>query len=99
MPEHFRPLPDDPDGEVIAAMFDANEDWLLAAGGSYQTGAAECMKADGSAFQRVVILEWPTRRNHTDEQVMVRLMISPEDAIGLADVLRHTGRWMLANQT
>lgn len=31
--------------------------------------------------------------------VMVRLMIAPEDAIGLADVLRHTGRWMLANQS
>lgn len=95
-PRSFRPLPEDPSGETIAAMFDArSQDWILAAPGDYQTGAAEAFRADGSNLQRVVLLEWPGRRNHTDEGVTVRLMMAPEDALGLADVLAHTARWML----
>lgn len=99
MADHFRPIPGDPGGETIAAMFDArSDDWLLSSPGDYQTGAAETMREDGTSHQRVVILEWPARRNHTDEHVTVRLMISPDDALGLAEVLAHTARWMKANE-
>lgn len=91
----FRPLPGDPDGVTVEAMFDArNADWILATDGDYQTAAVETMQADGSAHQTCVALEWPGRRNHSDEQVTVRLLISPEDAIGLAQVLAHTGLWL-----
>ena len=95
MSQHWRPLPDDPDGPVVAAMFDAGADWLLTAQGDYQTAAAEAMRADGTDLQVVVILEWPTRRNHSDELVMVRLMMSPEDAWGLAGTLETTAEWLM----
>jgi hypothetical protein len=96
MPENFRPIPGDPGAEEAMRIFDANADnWLLADGGHYQTAAAETMKNDGSGFQRVVILEYPARKNHTDEKVTVRLMIHPMDALGLAEVLAHTASWML----
>jgi len=92
----FRPVPSDPSAGQVAAMFDARADnWLLAAGGCYQTGAAETMRHDGTGWQRVVILEYPARRNHTDEHVTVRLMIHPQDALGLAETLAHTAAWML----
>lgn len=93
--EQWRPLPNDPDAAVVRDMFDArSEDWLLTTQGEYHTAAAETMLGDGSGYQRVVVLEWPARRNHTDEQLTVRLMISPEDAVGLAEVLAHTAAWM-----
>lgn len=96
MADHFRPIDGDPGAEQIVAMFDAGGDWLLSDEGGYQTAAVEAMKADGTNLQRVVALEWPARRNHSDETVTVRLMISPDDALGLADVLGHTARWMKA---
>lgn len=98
MPEDpIRPLPDDPTGPLIAAMFDLRgTDWLLSAVGDYQTGAVETMRRDGSGYQRAVALEWPARRNHSDEEVTVRLLMSPEDALGLATVLAHTARFLLA---
>lgn len=91
----FRALPGDPDGPMVEAMFDIrSEDWILASNGTFQTAALEAMRDDGSGHQVVVALEWPGRRNHTDEQVTVRLLMSPEDAEGLADVLEGTGRWL-----
>jgi hypothetical protein len=76
-------------------MFDLNaEDWWLTTEGGYQTAAAETMRRDGSGFQQVIILEWPARLNKTHEEKVLRLMVSPEDADGLAEVLRHTARWM-----
>lgn len=92
----WRPLPDDPDRDVVARMFDASSpDWVLGAPGDYQAAAAEAWKRDGSGWQQVVVVEWPGRRNHTDEHVRVRLMISPEDALGLADVMRHAASYLL----
>lgn len=98
MPDQaWRPLPDDPDGPTVARMFDArSSDWVVAAPGDYHAAAAETWRKDGTGWQQVVVLEWPGRRNHTDEHVRVRLMIDPEDALGLADVLAHSARWLLA---
>lgn len=97
MPEAWRPLPDDPDRGVVARMFDARSaDWVLTAPGDYQAAAAETMREDGTGWQQVVVLEWPGRRNHTTGQVRVRMMMDPEDALGLADVLAHSARWLLA---
>ena len=97
MPDAFRPLPDDPSAPTVAEMFDARaEDWILSRPGDYKTAAVEAFRADGSGHQRLVILEWPGRRNHSTEEVTVRLMIHPDDAIGLAQVLFHTARWLQA---
>ena len=91
----FRPIEGDPGAPQVAAMFDArSQDWIVTAAGDYHTAAVETMRVDGSGYQRVVVLEWPGRRNHSDELVTVRLMISPEDAAGLAKVLAHTAAWM-----
>lgn len=99
MPDAFRPIPGDPAAEQVVAMFDArSEDWILGDVGDYQTAAAETMRADGSDFQRVVLLEWPGRRNHTEDRLTVRLMLNPEDALGLAEVLAHTAVWMMEAQ-
>lgn len=96
MTDQMRSLPDDPDGEMVMKMFDVrSDDWILTSGGDYQTGACEAMRNDGSGYQQVVALEWPGRRNHSDEKITVRLFISPEDALGLAVVLAHTATWML----
>lgn len=100
-----RPLPNDPDREMVGGMFDLTNDeieWWLSAGGEYQTGAAETMRADGSDWQRVVLLEWPARVNRQhgpDAERKVRLMIAPEDGIGLAEVLAHTSAWLLSLPT
>lgn len=97
MSEHFKPVPGDPSATEIGEMFDARSpDWILTAEGEYQTAAAQAMKEDGTDLQNVLILEWPGRRNHTTELVTVRLMMSPDDAIGLGETLLFTGRWMKA---
>lgn len=93
----FRPIDGDPGAEAIATFFDAtSEEWLLTDEGDYATAAAETFRRDGSGYQPVVILRWPARVNHSTERRVVQLMISPEDAMGLADVLAHTAGWMLA---
>jgi len=95
VPDNFRPLAGDPDADMVVAMFDANaDDWILTTAGDYQTAAVEAMRSDGTGHQACVILEWPGRRNHTDDEVTVRLMISPDDALGLAEVLTHSARWL-----
>lgn len=93
----LRPIPDDPSAATVEAMIDLrNEEWLVSAVGDYQTGAVEAMKNDGTNFQRLVALEWPVRVNNGDEIRTVRLLIAPEDAIGLAEVLAHTAVWLAA---
>jgi hypothetical protein len=92
----WRPLEDDAGKDIIGKVFDIrSEDWLLTDGGGYQTAAAETWQKDGGVWQEVVILEWPARKNHSEEKVMVRLMISPEDAMGLAEVLESTATWLM----
>jgi hypothetical protein len=97
LPPQFRPIEGDPSAPMVEAMFDARSgDWILTAEGDYQSAAVEVLKADGSAVRKAVILEWPGRRNHSDELVTVRLMMAPDDAIGLADILVQSGRWLKA---
>jgi hypothetical protein len=93
----LRPLPQDPDGDVIEAMVDLNgEEWLMTAAGDYQTAAVEGFKNDGSGFTRLVVVEWPGRLNKSDEERTVRLAMAPEDALGLAQVLTHSARFLQA---
>lgn len=92
----FQPLPDDPDAFLVSEMFDArSEGWILTAPGDYHTAGAQAMRSDGTDLQNVVVLQWPGRINHSDELVTVRLMMSPEDAVGLSETLGHSGKWMI----
>lgn len=95
MSDDLRPLPNDPDRETVASIFRMDAPWWLTAGGEYQAAAVEVMKDDGTNYDRCVALEWPARLNKTKEDQVLRLLISPEDAIGLAQVLVHTAAWML----
>lgn len=91
----FGPVPGDPSSHLILDMFDARSDeWLLSDGGDYQTAAVEVFKADGTNLQRLIALEWPARVNNSTERRTVRLLIDPEDAEGLADVLAHSVAWL-----
>lgn len=92
-----RPLANDPDRPKIVEAFDLHDgtEWWLTAGGDYETGAAETMREDGSGWQRVVMVQWPARLNKTTRTTTLRLLISPEDALGLAEVLCHTAGYML----
>jgi hypothetical protein len=96
----LRPLPDDPAAAEIVSMFDLGDDnWLVTIAGEYQTAAGEAMKRDGSNWQEVVMVEWPCRTNRRDDAHTLRLMISPEDAIGLAEVLARTANWMMSRRS
>lgn len=91
----FRPLPEDPAGPIVLEMFDArSEEWLVTGGGDYQTAAVEVFNADGTDVRRLIALEWPARVNHSTERRTVRLLIHPEDAEGLAEVLAHSTAWL-----
>lgn len=96
-PEPFlRPIPYDPSADIVLKMFPAGEEWLLSTGGEYETAAVEVMKSDGKGYEQLIALQWPVRNNKTDNRHTLRMMIDPEDAIGLAEVLLHTARWMAA---
>lgn len=93
----IRPIPSDPNAATVRSMFDLRgELWHVARAGEYQTAAVETMKNDGTNWQRLVALEWPGRVNNSDEETILRLLISPEDAMGLAEVLAHTAVWLRA---
>lgn len=97
--ENIRPLDNDPDREQIRDAFDMNSDeWWLTNEGEYQSGAAEMMKFDGSNFQRVVILEWPARLNKSKETKVLRLAMSPEDALNLAKAMAYSALWLMENE-
>lgn len=91
----LRPLPNDPSGMQVESMFDLrSEEWWLTDGGDYQTAAVEAMTNDGSNHQTLIALEWPARLNHSTEVKRLRLLIHPDDALGLASVLAHTAAWL-----
>ncbi len=92
-----RPIPSDPSRETVQTMLDIEgQEWWLTAPGDYKTAAVEAMRFDGSDWQRMIVLEWPARRNHGKKHTIIRLMISPGDALGLAEVLTHTANWLKA---
>lgn len=96
MEEQFKPLDGDNDASTIVEMFDVRADnWILTASGDYRTAAGETFQEDGSMPQKVVILEWPGRYNHSTETVTVRLMMGPGDALGLADNLAQSAQWLI----
>ncbi len=96
----FEPIPNDPESGLIAQnMADIRDaKWNLTTAGDYGTFALSAFKNDGSNYQEVVAVQCSTRINGTDELETVRLLISPEDAVGLAKVLMHTGVWLLKSQ-
>lgn len=89
-----RPIPIDPSREQVMEMIEVDQSWLMATDGEYSTFAVEMLRNDGSNWQRAIALRWPARINKTDEQVELRLVVSPEDAMGLAKVLLHTATWL-----
>lgn len=97
MADRLRPVPTDPSAAEVGRFFDLrSEAWLLTVPGDYQTAAVETWRADGANWQRLIALEWPARLNHDRTRTTVRLLISPEDAEGLAGVLRQTAAWLRA---
>jgi hypothetical protein len=98
MTEPIRPIPGDPGAATIVSMMDlGNQEWWVTAVGDYRTAAVEAMKHDGSDFQRVVAVEWPAKLNNGDTKKVIRLLLAPEDAIGLAESLIHTAAWLLGS--
>lgn len=79
---------------AMCVIFD--QSWLLGAAGDYESFAVETVTRDGRNWQRGIAVRWPARINKTNEHVMLRLIISPEDAVGLAEVLTHTAQWLMA---
>lgn len=94
--EAFRPISYDPSAEMIYQVFDPTERWVCGAEGEYKTALAETFQEDGSDAGIVVLIEIPGRYNKTEEPVQVRLMISPEDAEGLAKNILHSCEWLKA---
>jgi len=93
--EGIRPLPDDAAGEQIISMFDLDAaDWNYTEAGDYQAAIVQCFKRDGSELQTLIALEWPIRNRNTGELSTMRLLISPEDAVGLAEVITTSARWL-----
>lgn len=89
-----RPISLDPARKQVEAMIEADQTWLVSAAGGYETFAVETVTDDGGNWQRVIALRWPARINKTDEHTQLRLLIHPEDALGLAQVLTHTATWL-----
>lgn len=97
MPDDIRPVPGDNSEATVVKFIDlADGEWLLASDGKYQTYAVETMLRDGSNWQRALVLEYPVRVNKTNDYRTIRLIISPEDALGLSDVMAHTSTWLIA---
>lgn len=92
-----RPLPSDPDRGTVQSILNIDgEEWWLTAPGDHQAMAVEAMRLDGSDWQRVVAFELPVRKNNGTEHKVLRVMMSPGDALGFAKVLTHTARWLHA---
>lgn len=94
MTDDLRPLPGDSGRVHVQELLDvAQGDWFLADAGDYETAAAEAWRNDGQNFQRVVLITFPCRTRQGEPRT-VRLMLSPDDAVGLALNLAHTATWM-----
>lgn len=92
----IRPIPGDPSAERVAAITDVDQTWAVTAAGDYESFAVEAFNRDGGDYDRLIAIRWPARLNKTDEHVSIRILMHPEDAVGLAEVLVHTARWMRA---
>lgn len=84
---------------MVEAMFAAGPEWIITVdGGTYSSFAAETMLRDGSNFQRVIAIEWKGQTNKTHEPATARVMMRPEDALGLAETIARTARWLIADE-
>lgn len=93
--DDLRPLPHDPAAFTVERMVDLHgQGWVVSAPGDYSAAAVEGFNRDGSGVQHLVAIEVPGRVMHTDELVQVKLLLHPDDALGLAKVVAHTARWM-----
>lgn len=96
MSEGLEPLPYDPSAFEVQSMLDLHEGepWFMTDAGEYDTFALYAMKADGTNPQILVALQWPTRINRTDTKQVVQMLIHPDDAKGLAEILTATTDWL-----
>lgn len=94
----LRPLPGDSSRLEAVGMIQTGDDWVLLAPGEFMTAAVESMKNDGTGWQRLVALTLPGRYNHTDTMVTVRLLMRPEDALGIVQAVAHTAMWLQADE-
>ncbi|KKM27433.1 hypothetical protein LCGC14_1574730 [marine sediment metagenome] len=90
----IRPIPSDPSIVQVKELLEADDSWFLTRPGEFQTAAVETWQSDGTGWQRLILMTWPARHNHGDEDEEVRLAISVEDAMGLVDTLIHTIKWL-----
>ncbi len=90
----IRPIPSDPSIVEVTALLEADDSWFLTRPGEFQTAAVETWEKDGGSWQRLILMTWPARHNHGDEDEEVRLAISPGDALGLVETLLHTIEWL-----
>ena len=91
----IRPIPEDSSSEEVKLVLEQFDDsWALANAGDYMTFAVDAFKNDGSNHQKLLALVFPARLNNTDEDITIRLLLSPEDAQGLAETMAHTVAWL-----
>jgi hypothetical protein len=90
----IRPIPNDPSIVEVKGMLEATDGWFLTRPGEFASAAVETMQFDGSGWQRLILMTWPARHNHGDEDADVTLAISVDDAIGLVETLLHTITWL-----
>lgn len=89
------PLPGDPSGVEVTAMFSANDDTFMLHEGETGVFAAQTMLADGTNPQTVICLRAQLRKNKTDDVRDTIICMSPEDAMWFAkSVIRAA---MIAN--
>jgi len=88
------PVPGDPDATLVGEWLSAHSDWIMTAAGDHMTAAVMVPRAD-EPDDYLVAMEWPGRRNKTDEQILVKLLMSPEDALVLSADLAHTARFLM----
>lgn len=97
MPDELRPFGDDTAAaEVISILELDSEDWEYTEAGDYQSACIQAFANDGSNCQTLVALTWPVRNRTTGKTSTLRLLISPADAIGMAEILTHSVRWLKA---
>lgn len=93
--DDVRPVHGDTKGFLVGQRLVslAGKAWFASDGGDYQTYAVEARNKATGTWDLLVALEWPGRVIGTEDRSTVRMLIHPEDAAGLAEVLAHTARW------
>ena len=96
MTTSMHPLPGDPDAPLITEVIQATDSWVISAAGDIITFAAAARNHALGVTRPVVLLKVPGRINKTDEHTTIRMALSPEDAIQLADMLRQSAGYFQA---